>query len=91
MNHAKLDAPLAAAMDESRDPGARVLIVFVDLETDAIATSTGSLARFGLAGDGDRGGVRTTTLSARDVAELSEQPWVARLRLAQRLNLSDEG
>lgn len=90
MNHAKLDAMLAAAVDESGDPEARELIVFVDLEDDAIARATGSFERFGLGGGGDRGGVRTAMLSVRDVDELSEQPWVSRLRLAQRLNLADD-
>lgn len=36
-------------------------------------------------------GVRTATLSARQVEELSEQPWVRFLRLAQRLRLAEDG
>ncbi len=65
-------------------------MVFVELESDEAVKPTQVFERLGLSGGAGRGGVRTATLSAHDVDELSEQPWVRRLRLAQRLKPADD-
>ena len=70
LNHAKLDAALASALEGRAEADARDLVVFVETESD---------------------GIRTATVSAREVDELSEQPSVRRLRLARGLNLADGG
>ena len=70
LNHTKLDAALARAVEGRREADPRDLVVFVETESDE---------------------VRTATVSAREVDELSEQPSVRRLRLARGLHLTDGG
>ncbi len=66
-------------------PEARVLPVFVETAGELPEAGRSLLSELGV---GEPiGGVATATLSAREVAELSDQPWVRYLRLSGRLRL----
>ena len=82
MNWAKVDAALAAALADA-PAGGRILRVFVHV--DPATADAGVCARLGVGPP--EGAVRTATLSAREVAELSELAWVRRLALSGRARL----
>ena len=85
MNYGKVDGPLAAALADISDADERALSVFIHLE-DPGEEGLEALAQMGI-----RSGAAeltcTATLSAREVADLSDRPWVSRLRLSARLRL----
>lgn len=85
-NHAKLDAALALALHEAGESDTG-LDVFVELGEDAGDVEE-HLARLGVPGGDPGARVLSATLSARQVSELSQQPWVRRVRLSQGLKLS---
>jgi hypothetical protein len=91
VDYKKLDAALAAALDDSSDSAAaqdtRLLSVFVHLTPDASGRHGDKLARLGVPKGSLQGGIATATLSPRQVRELSEQPWVRQLRLSSPLRL----
>jgi hypothetical protein len=87
MDHAKLDAPLAAALAAAPEPDARSLSVLVHV--DPAAADHERLARMGVRGGGQRTAIRTATLSPAQIAELSDQPWVRQVRLSTPLRLQD--
>jgi hypothetical protein len=84
-DHAKLDAALASALEDVPDPDARALPVFVEVSAELPAAGRSMLEELG-AGE-PLGNVATATLSARQVGDLSDQPWVRYLRLSGRLRL----
>ncbi|HEX2273979.1 MAG TPA: hypothetical protein VHG90_08915 [Acidimicrobiales bacterium] len=84
-DHAKLDAALASALEDVPAPEDRVLPVFVEVAGELPETARSVLSELGVAEP--IGNVTTATLSARQVAELSDQPWVRYLRLSGRLRL----
>jgi len=80
----KLDAGLAAAVAEDAGPTRRfVVFVHLDSDGDGVLTGVGVEA----AGEGQ---VRTATLSARQVATLSDRDQVRRLVLSPSLRLADQ-
>lgn len=88
-DYRKLDAALASALttgaggaDGFAEPG---LAVFVRLSNEP-APDRARLAELGLPETAEPGQVCTTALSARQVEELSEQPWVSRLSLSDLLS-----
>ncbi len=84
-DHAKLDAALASALEDVPGPEARVLPVFVEAAGELPEAGRSLLSELGV---GEPiGNVTTATLSARQVADLSDQPWVRYLRLSGRLRL----
>ncbi len=86
-DHAKLDAALAAALEDQPAPDARVLSVFVELTGELPDFARSMVADLGL---GEPvGNVLTAALSPREVADLSDQSWVRYLRLSGRLRLLD--
>ena len=85
MDHAKLDAPLAAAIEAAEDLDARTLAVFVHL--DPARAPASALAELGLSPPPAQSRLTTATLSPRQVDELSEQGRVQRLGLASWLRL----
>ena len=87
-DHAKLDAALAAALEDQPAPDARVLPVFVELTGGLPESGRSMVADLGLGEP--TGNVLTATLSPREVSDLSDQPWVRYLRLSGRLRLLDE-
>ena len=90
MDYTKIDAALAGALEEARDPEARVLPVFVHLRSDASAVDRAALTGLGPAAGPTDEDVRTAVLSPREVSELSEQAEVLQLRLSGRLRLLPE-
>ncbi len=84
-DHAKLDAALASALEDVPGPDARVLPVFVELSGEVPDAGRSMLSELGVGEP--TGSVATATLSARQVGELSDQPWVRYLRLSGRLRL----
>lgn len=87
MDHRKLDAALAAALEEPGDPAAPELAVFVHTDHPLGAEETGLMDRLGVSGATPGRNVFTATLSRRAIDELSEQPWVQSLRLSRKLRL----
>ncbi len=84
MDWSKLDAGLAAALTEDADH-ARRFVVFVHLGPEGGGVLTG--AGIDAAGEGQ---VRSATLSARQVAALSDRDQVRRLVLSPSLRLADQ-
>lgn len=84
-DYGKLDAGLASALEDVPDGDARVLPVFVEVAGELPDAGRSALADLGLTEP--TGGVVTATLSARQVSQLSDQPWVRYLRLSGRLRL----
>jgi hypothetical protein len=80
----KLDAGLAAAVAEDADPTRR-FVVFVHLDPEGGGVLTG--AGIDAAGEGQ---VRTATLSALQVATLSDRDQVRRLVLSLPLRPTDQ-
>jgi hypothetical protein len=87
MDYQKIDAALAAALDDIQDPEARVFEVFIHVAYPLSPDEAGYLQGLGVHGDTSGRQVLTATLSARAVAELSDQAWVRHLRLSRKLRL----
>lgn len=90
MDYRKIDAALAAALDEVQDPEKRALAVFIHTAHAPNSTEAEFLKGFGVTGITGQRQVFTATLSARAVAELSNQPWLRYMKLSRRLRLLDE-
>lgn len=85
MDYRKIDAALAVALKDVKDPSERALVVFIHTEHVLSATEVAFLEKLGVKiGPGERQ-VFTATLSANAVAELSDQPWVKYLKLSRKL------
>lgn len=82
-----MDAALAAALDEDRDPDERVLIVFVHTNQPPDAGAAFLLDKYGINPATSARQIFTATLSPRAVSELSDQPWVRSLKLSSKLHL----
>lgn len=87
MDYGKVDAALAAALADIADADAdrRELSVFIHLD-DPGDEGREALTRMGVTGAAEHQAC-TATVSARQVADLSERPWVRQLRLSARLRL----
>jgi hypothetical protein len=94
----KVDAALAGALEGAGD---RRLAVFVQVFTGQAGQAVLAEWRLdpgGPAGPAGPGGptgtaglaTATAVLSAEEVAELTDQPWVARIQLSQRLRPLDQ-
>ncbi|MFP5318329.1 MAG: hypothetical protein ACLGI2_08540 [Acidimicrobiia bacterium] len=91
MDYRKIDAALAAALDDQGPPAARGrpvprLAVFVHVDPAAATRRRADLARLGLPAGSVLGGIATASLSPDQVRELSEQPWVRQIRLSRPLD-----
>lgn len=87
MNYQKVDAALAAALDDIQDPEERDLAVFIHTMHVPDNDEAALLEKLGVGGATGRRQVFTATLSARAVAELSDQPWVRYLKLSKPLRM----
>jgi hypothetical protein len=87
MDYRKLDAALAAALDEVSDPEERALAVFIHTAHAPADTEAAFLEDMGVGGVTDERRVFTATLSARAVEELSDQPWLQYMKLSRRLRI----
>ena len=89
MDYQKVDAGLAAALNDVRDSGERALEVFVHVARDLDTSEAAFLEGLGISGVTGGRRVFSARLSARAVAELSDQPWVQQLKLSRKLRLLD--
>ena len=87
MDFRKIDAALAAALEDTADLDGAKLSVFVHVDPKAPARQRGVLARLGLPKSATSGGIATATLTPEVIGRLSEQPSVTQLRLSTPLNL----
>jgi hypothetical protein len=90
MDYRKIDAALAAALDEVQDPEERALSVFIHTTHVPDTAEAELLQNLGIGGVTGGRQVFTATLSARAIGELSEQPWLRYMRLSARLRLLDD-
>jgi hypothetical protein len=86
MDYGKLDAGLAAALDDMQDASEESnLHVFIHAKRPLSADEAEFLNRMGIqGGDADKQ-ILTATVSPKVLNELSEQPWVQYLRLSRTL------
>ncbi len=91
MDYQKMDAALAAALDEVRDPEERALSVFIHTAHAPVDAEAAFLEDLGVGGVTGGRQVFTATLSARAVAELSDQPWLRYMKLSRRLRILGDG
>lgn len=87
MDYQKIDAALAAALDEVKNPEERAISVFIHTEHapgDAEAAFLKDLGVGGLTGGRQ---VFTATLSPRAIGELSDQPWLRYMKLSRKLRI----
>jgi hypothetical protein len=87
MDYRKLDAALAAALDEVENPEEPALAVFIHTAHTLSTTEAKFLEGLGVSGIGRKRQVFTATLSPRAIGELSEQPWLRYMKLSRRLRL----
>ena len=91
MNYQKLDPELAfelAEISDAEDPAFTVFIRTLHAPAPDEATY---LKALGISGVTPGRRIFTATLSAHEVEELSEQPWVRSLELTRKLQLLDTG
>lgn len=91
MDYQKMDAALAAALDDVRDPEERALLVFIHTAHAPVDTEAAFLEDLGVGGVTGGRQVFTATLSPRAVAELSDQPWLQYMKLSRRLRVLGDG
>jgi hypothetical protein len=91
VDYQKVDAALAAAMQEAPDPDERSLVVFIHAERALSVEERSVVERLGVSGGQAGPGVVTATLSARAVEELTEQSWVRYVRLSRRMRPLESG
>jgi hypothetical protein len=87
MDNRKIDAVLAAALDEMKNPEERALPVFIHTAQTVDPTATTFLREIGVKGATAGKKIFTATLSPRAVEELSKQPWVRYVKLSQKLRM----
>ena len=86
MDFSKLDADLSAELDQApADPNEPVFSVYIQTNRRLGPAEAAVLNRVGVAGDFLGKDLFTATLSLRALDELSDQPWVAYLKLSRRL------
>lgn len=87
MDYRKIDAALAIALEDIKDPEEPTLVVFVYIEKVPSSDESAFLGKMGVGGETGGKQIFTATLSARAVTELSEQPWIRYLKLSKKLSL----
>ncbi len=87
MDYRKIDAVLAAALEEMENPEERALPVFIHTARAVDNTATSFLREIGVKGVMEGKKIFTATLSPRAVEELSKQPWVQYVKLSQKLRM----
>ena len=85
MDFRKIDAPLAAALEDAGSTDERVLDVFVHTKPLSGSEPLELLHRLNTHGRPDQRQVFTAALSPSEIAQLSDQPWVDYLRLSRPL------
>jgi len=89
MDYAKLDAGLAAALDDVSDEETQTLNIFIHAKRPPHPDEARCLENTGLGSNALQQEVFTATVSPKVVGELSQQPWVKSLRLSRVLRPLD--
>jgi len=87
MNYRKVDAPLAAAVDEIKSPEESLLAIFIYTAKTRDETATIFLNGIGVRVYSKNQEIFTATVSPQTVKKLSQQPWVRYVKLSQKLHL----
>lgn len=86
MNYHKVDAPLAAAVDEIKN-AEEPLAIFIYTAKSRDETATTFLNAIGVRVYSANQQIFTATVSPHTVKELSQQPWVRYVKLSQKLHM----
>ncbi|MBG1271025.1 hypothetical protein [Nostoc sp. WHI] len=87
MNYQKLDAALATALNDVKDPEESSLGVFIHTEPVLDSAAIAVLESLGVSGVTSGRDIFTATLSPNAISQLSEQSWVKYLKRSQQLHL----
>lgn len=87
MNYQKLDAALATALNDVKDPEESSLGVFIHTEPILDSAAIAVLESLGVSGVNSGKDIFTATLSPNAISHLSEQSWVKYLKRSQQLRL----
>jgi hypothetical protein len=87
MNYRKVDATLAAALDEIKSAEEPMLAVFIYTAKSRDETATTFLNGIGVRVYSKNQEIFTATVSPHTVKELSQQPWVRYVKLSQKLHV----
>ena len=90
MNYQKIDAALAAALEEVQDPYERSLAVFIFTTGGFEKKKTATLEDLGVSTLYVERSTFTATLSPLWVETLTEEPWVRYLKLSRKLKFAAE-
>jgi hypothetical protein len=85
VNYQKLDAAIATALHNIRDPEDHCLLVFIHTEPTLTPDAITILEQLGVDVSNSRGGIFTATLSVNNINRLSDQSWVYYIKLSQHL------
>ncbi|MGB7290931.1 MAG: hypothetical protein WBD99_01995 [Thermodesulfobacteriota bacterium] len=85
MDYQKIDAALAVALNDIQNAEEGTLTLFIHTTHVLSSTETEFLERLGIKVMTSGQQIFTATISARAVAELSDQPWVRYLKLSSKL------
>jgi hypothetical protein len=89
MNYQKIDAAMAAALEECQGKEDMALEVFIHMIRPADEAMARFVRKLGISETIVGRSIVTGTLTVQEVDLLTEQPWVRFLRLSQRLRLSE--
>ncbi len=87
MNYSKTGAALASALARVTDPSARTFSVFIRTNREPASEEMALLEDAGINDIAPGPQVLTATLSAQEIEQISEQPWVRSLELSRPLRL----
>ena len=89
MNYRRIDATLAAAVDESKNAKEPLLAVYIYTAKSRDETATIFLNGLGVRVYSKNQDTFTATVSPQTVKELSQQPWVRHVKLSPRQHVLD--
>ena len=87
MNYHKVDAPLAAAVDEIKNAEEPLLAVYIYTAKSRDESATIFLNGLGVRVYSKNQDTFTATVSPHTVRELSQQPWVRYVKLSPKLHM----
>lgn len=87
INYRKIDAPLAAAVEEIGNAEEPTLAIFIYTAQSRDEAATIFLHGLGIRVYSTKQEIFTATVSPQTVKELSQQPWVRFVKLSQKLYL----
>jgi hypothetical protein len=87
MDYDKIDASLAVALDEAKNPEERLLSVFIQTTQGVDPVATDFLKEIGVKGATEGRKIFTAKLSPHAVEALTKQPWVRYVKLSQKMRM----